>query len=167
MSKRVTLHWTRRRRGRSKAARRAALPWPEALLLAGVIAVMGVPWIVVPALAPAPENDVHVVQLKHIGDGYRAPFGDGHLELRFIAQRGAIRARIELFERTGERLVPPPSITVHLELPGRGVERTRIAFDRQGAAFVSAMPVRGLVDRSTLVFDDARTRHVYALEGGR
>lgn len=133
-------------------------------MLAGVIAVMGLPWVVMPTLAPPPKADAHVVELERTPRGYRAPFGKGHLELQFVPQDGMARARVELFSASGGRLVPSPETIVHLELPGRGVERTKVPFKRQGSALVSTAPVRELVDRSTLVFEDERVRHVFALD---
>ncbi len=165
MPKAIRVHWTRRQHGRSKAARRAPLPKKEALLVAAVFAVMATPWIVMPALTPQPENDVHVVSLDRTAVGYRAPFEKGWLELRFVGAGGARRARLELFAAGGERLVPEAPTMVYLELPGSGVERRRVDFRREGMALVSAAPAVGLADRSTLIFEEERTRHVYALEG--
>jgi hypothetical protein len=136
-------------------------------MLVGVIALMGLPWIIMPNLSPPPEKDVHVVQLVPTPRGYRAPFGKGRLELGFFAIDGGDRARLELFDAAGARLALPASTTVHLELPGNGTERTQVAFERKGAALVSIAPLAKLPDRSTLVLDDERTRHVYALEGSR
>lgn len=136
-------------------------------MLAGVIALMGLPWIIMPNLAPPLETDVHVVELVRTPSGYRAPFGDGRLELSLVAPDGTKSARVELFTAAGARLVPAASTTVYLELAGKGTERTRVAFERRGATLVPTAPVPGLPDRSTLVFDDGRTRHVYALEGSR
>lgn len=129
--------------------------------MVAIFAVMAVPWFVAPLLQPAPATDTHRARFERRGPAYVAPFQAGQIALRFAGAAPSPRARVDFLGPGGEPVAPPVGVTVYLE--DRSASGERIVFRRAGDHLVSRGPVDAVGKQASLIVEEARRRHVYAL----
>lgn len=163
MAKPPFMHWKQRRSDMRKPARRRVSSTATIGLLA-LFALMALPWLLVPLFKPAPTSDTHVVTMGRVEESWQAPFGKGLLVLRFVASGDASRVRVELRAADGSPRMLPRNVRAHLDMPGSNGRRVRVGLRPVGSALVSRNLVRSLPDRSVMVVNDGKLRHVFALD---
>lgn len=164
MSREPRLKWTPRQARRTKRSAPPAGSPVTTMLLIGLFMLPLVALLYGNYQRRVFQHEGGVVVLQPTASGFTGPFEKGRIDLSFVTVRGRRHARLDLIEASGARSVLPPKTTITLDIPDAS-GRSRIAFHADSRSIVTERPVGQIAERTMLIIDEGRYRHVYALNG--